>query len=209
MKRLSLLLPLLAVSASVVAADSAAERLAAALERRLQSLKSLEILYEADDPLNGGEAVRGRMIWVMPDRFYHDTPEWTLCERGGEQWRLLKEQRTLILERAAEESEWSCETVLFHISRDFRAVALDTLDDGRRVLALEATGGVAGGWARLEFAPREDRPDRLEFQPEDGNVTRYRILDWRENTAPDTAIFAPPQVPPENVIDFRAAGAGR
>ena len=183
-----------------------AERLCDDLERRLQSLKSLEILYEADAGNAAGESVPGRMVWLRPNHFYHDTPEWTLCETESEQWRHLKESQTLIRERASEDGRWSLESMLFNLRDEFRPTALDDLGDGGRALSLEARDSDMAGTAVLTFASGEVVPSALEFLTADGSVSYYRVVEWRENPDVGESLFDPPSVPAENVLDFRATG---
>jgi outer membrane lipoprotein-sorting protein len=187
-----------------------ADQLYSALERRLQALKSLEIRYEAETAEVEGQLIAGRMLWEKPDRFLHETPEWTLCETGDEQWRYLKEQNTLIREDVRDnQSEWLPEEVLFNLRKNFRASGTGTSENGHRVLRLEPTDAAVGGEASLEFPVGQQTPDGLRFTSPDGTQLRYRISSWRENIAVDTALFSPPAVPVENIIDFRGAGQSR
>ncbi len=179
----------------------------ASLEQRLQALKSLEIQYRAVG-LAGDDAVEGRMIWIKPDRFYHDTPEWTVCQTGEEQWRYLKGQQTLIREAANEQSEFSPQNVLFDLKKSFRAASVEQGADGRRVLKLESLKPDVPGGVTVEFPANGNVPDALVFSQPDGSNVRYTINRWDENVKPDPVLFAPPDVPPENLIDFRGAGKG-
>jgi outer membrane lipoprotein-sorting protein len=207
MKR-NLLTLVILVTAIPLFAASTGEQLAASLERHLQSLKSLEIQYQAvasgDD-----KAVEGRMILVRPNLFYHETPEWTVCRTDDEQWRYLKTQNTLILESASEDYTVSPQSVLFNLQKNFRVVALDTLPDGHRELKLDPSKRDVPGHLSLEFPSGADIPDALVFSQTDGGVLRYTITRWQENVKPDPALFTPPSVPPENRIDFRGAGKGQ
>lgn len=187
-----------------------AESLYAALERRLQALKSLEIRYEAEAAEVEGQLITGRMLWVKPDRFLHETPEWTLCETGDEQWRYLKEQNTLIREDIRDDqSEWLPEEVLFNLRKNFRVNGTDASENGHRILRLVPTDAAIGGEASLEFPADQPTPDGLRFTSPDGTQLRYRLSSWRENIAVDTTLFSPPAVPIENTIDFRGAGQSR
>jgi outer membrane lipoprotein-sorting protein len=185
------------------------DKLFPALEQRLHSLKSLEIQYRAEGGESGDEVIQGRMIWVRPDRFYHDTPEWTLVEIDGEQWRLLKEQGTLIREIVQDKNDYSPQHVLFNLRKSFRLKSLDLHDDGRRILTLESLDSNIPGSASLEFPEQSDVPDVLQFTQADGSYIRYQISGWNENITPDPELFNAPTVAPENVIDFRDAGTDR
>lgn len=202
----SLLLWLLICASAQANAATPAEALCRQLEQHLQSLKSLEISYEADGPGAGDESINGRIVWAKPDRFLHDTPDWTVCETGAEQWRFLKQQNTLIRERASEESEWRPEDVLFHSSSRFRPDTLEVQDDGTRVVTLHSEQASAPGVGILEFPADRIQPGVLTIRPPDGGDIRYVIRDWVENEEPDASLFEAPEVPPENLIDFRAAG---
>lgn len=199
---------LAALTLPAVAAPDAAQ-LFSALERRLQALQSLEIQYQATADEAGDQTVAGRMIWIKPDRFLHETPEWTLCEIGSEQWRLLKSQQTLIREAVADKSDFQPETILFSMSRSLKPKSLTIGAAGERVLRMESSNPQVPGYAVLEFPAHEDIPSMLEFLQADGTPLRYQITRWDENVQPDPSLFTPPTVPPENVIDFRGAGTGR
>jgi outer membrane lipoprotein-sorting protein len=179
-----------------------------ALEHRLQTLKSLEIRYQIESG-PAESTVEGRMVWVKPDHFFHDTPEWALAQNGGEQWRHLKAQNTLIRETVGDESELSPQHVLFNLKREFRPASMDVRDDGRRVLHLEALNKNLAGSATLIFPPDKSVPEVIEFVQPDGTTLRYQIVSWKENIKPDMTLFDAPAVPSENVIDFRGAGTGR
>ncbi len=199
---------LVALALPAIASPDAAQ-LYSALERRLQALKSLEIQYQATADGGGDDIVSGRMVWLKPDRFLHDTPEWTFCEVGDEQWRLLKGQQTLIRERVTEKDDFQPETILFNMSRSLKPKSLTVGAAGERILRLESGNPQAPGYAVLEFPAREDVPSLLEFLQADGTTLRYQITRWDENVQPDPTLFTPPNVPPENVIDFHGAGTGR
>jgi outer membrane lipoprotein-sorting protein len=194
---------------SVAFADVTADKLYGNLERRLQSLKSLEIRYEADGASLGNSVVSGRMVWVKPDRYLHDTPEWTLCQTDGEEWRLLKTQNTLIREKAGDKDQWGPESVLFHLNESFRLSSLDVAPDGRRSLTLESKDPQAPGDVTVEFPANTDVPDQLDFHQADGSLVRYQIRRWDENVRPDPSLFDPPEVPSQNIIDFRNAGGSK
>jgi hypothetical protein len=204
-------IPLLAILILVSAAlaETSADKLYGNLEQRLQSLISLEIRYQAEGGALADSVLSGRMIWVKPDRFYHETPEWILCQTDSEDWRYLKTQKTLIRENARAQSEWGPETVLFHLGKNFRLGAMDVDVDGRRTLTLNSTDSEMPGDVILEFPPKGDTPDELDFHEPDGSLIHYRLTRWIENVQPDNAFFNPPPVPPANVIDFRGAGGSR
>jgi hypothetical protein len=204
MKR-SLLLLLINASLILAGTGSEAERWRADLEQRLQSLNSLEIRYEAQGTALDQGTLEGRMIWIRPDRFYHDTPEWTLCEAGGEQWRLLKAQNTLIREAVPPSGGFLPEDVLFNLRNGYRATGLEKREDGGQTLSLEPEDRDAPAEVTLGFARGRRVPDALQFRGPDGAVIRYWIVSWEENLKPDSSLFEPPRVPPENVIDFRGA----
>jgi outer membrane lipoprotein-sorting protein len=207
--RSSLIFALVLMAPFCFARDPA-EELYVALERHLQSLKSLEIHYEAQGQAVESEPQSGRLLWARPDRFFHDTPEWSWAEVGAERWRYLKSQNTLIREDVRDDqSAWLPDEMLFNLRRSFRAGALDERQDGRRVLHLQPVDEATGGEAALEFAAGAPRPDALEFSSPDGQRLRYRLITWRENIPVDSSVFSPPDVPAENVMDFRGAGQGR
>ncbi|MFZ5434660.1 MAG: hypothetical protein ACOZB3_12910 [Calditrichota bacterium] len=172
----------------------------------MQSLKSLEIRYLAKDAGTEGDSVVGRIIWDKPDRFLHETPSWTLCESNGEQWRYLKDQQTLIREAAPEQSEWLPETVLFSASSGFEPSSLTANEDGRRIVRLRSKDPAVPGEGIIEFSPNGIQPVSVSFISPDGANSYYRIVQWSEDLNPDTALFEPPEVPAENLIDFRSAG---
>jgi outer membrane lipoprotein-sorting protein len=206
----SSILAALLISAPLSLAAAPAEELYSALEQRLHALKSLEIRYEAMGEAVEGRQLAGRLLWVRPERFFHDTPEWSLCEVGAERWRYLKSQNTLIREDVRDDqSAWLPDEMLFNLRRSFRPRALDKTADGRRVLHLEPADPAMGGEAALEFAAGESRPDALDFVSPDGQSLRYRFVTWRENVGVDSSVFSPPDVPPEKVMDFRGAGQGK
>ena len=203
-----------AISAAVLAvvltglAASSPAKLYSDLERHLQSLKSLELTYEVAGVNAAGSTVSGRLVWVKPDRFYHDTPEWAMAEIGRERWRFLKVQNTLIRELVTSAERWSPESVLFDLTKNFRAVGQDDLDDGTRLLRLESKHEDMPGSVTLDFASHARVPNRIRFESADGTLTDYRITSWRENGPHDESLFIPPTVPAENLIDFRSAAEG-
>jgi len=206
--KLNVFAAVLLVFSTLAVAAPDADQLYASLERRLQALKTLEIRYKAVGS-SGEDVVSGRMIWVKPDRFYHDTPEWTVCQNGNEQWRYLKGQNTLILEAASEQSEFSPQNALFNLKNSFQAASIQPNGDNHRVLILKSRKPDVPGEVTIEFPSQSDTPDEMAFSDSSGTDVHYRIVRWDENVKPDTSLFTPPGVPPENLIDFRAAGKGK
>lgn len=173
------------------------------LERHLQSLKSLEIHYRAEGATPEG-AVTGRMIFQKPDKFFHDTPEWTLCEVGTEQWRYLKQQTTLILEKA-EAREWLPETLLLNLGRNLEPAMLLSAENGVRTLKLTSSDPSAPAEVDLRFAAGQSVPSSIHYTLEDGSSVHYELEQWMENAPPPATLFEAPDVPAEQRIDFRAA----
>ena len=173
------------------------------LEHHLQSLKSLEVTYEAEGTAMANGSVSGRLVWVKPDKFLHETPEWTLGETGTDQWRYLKAQNTVILESSAGDDRWTPEGVLFDLGKSFRPESVEEEGDGTLLLILRSSDANIPGDATLEFPSESKVPSKLTFRLADGTETSYRINDWKENQKYDGATFKAPQVPAENVIDFR------
>ena len=189
------------LSSLTFAADDAA-RVYRDLERHLRSLKSLDIRYEAGGASVSGELLSGRMVWQRPGLFYHDTPEWTLCDRDSAEWRYLKETNTLILDRAAD-AEHAPEAMLTNLSRDLRAAALDIQADGRMWLSLSSDDPAAPRNIVIEFPAGSRQPDLIRYTLPDGTDVDYRIRSWNEAQLPAPALFVAPEVPAENLIDFR------
>lgn len=184
------------------AEDESSKSLYRSLERHLQTLKSLEIHYRVTGAAPEG-VVSGRMIFVKPDRFYHDTPAWSMCEHGTEQWRYLKDQQTVILERS-EAREWLPETLLMNIGKDLKPAGLITESDGR-VLLLRSGDALSPGGVNLYFAQGKKTPNAIQYEMDDGTVVRYDLDKWLENEDPAETLFEAPVVSPENLIDFRQA----
>ena len=109
---------------------------------------------------------------------------------------------------AKTDERWTPESVLFDLGKSFRAQSAEELGDGTRTLLLQSSDANAPGDVTLEFPPEAKVPDLIRFRLADGTVTEYRITDWRENVAVDSALFTPPDVPAENTIDFRTATEG-
>ncbi|MBI5059585.1 hypothetical protein HZB60_07400 [candidate division KSB1 bacterium] len=196
-----LLTLVISVSSLSVAADDAA-RVYRDLERHLRTLSSLDIHYQAAGTAFADGPVSGRMLWLKPDKFYHDTPDWTLCEHDGEQWRHLKAQNTVILEFSAER-EWLPETMLLNLSKDLDAAGLDIEPDGRMLLRLTSDDATAPTNIVLEFAAGSAHPDVIRYLQPDGAEVSYAIKSWDERAQPAASLFVTPEVPAENLIDFR------
>ncbi len=199
---------LTALTAYVLAgyAASSPAKLYSDLERHLQSLKTLEVRYEASGSTMPDGSLAGRMVWVKPDKFLHDTPEWTLGESGESQWRFLRAQNTLILETSDEGDRWTPEGVLFDLGKSFRPESVEELSGGSLSLKLASQDPNFAGNVLLTFPPGARVPSRLEFRLADGSVTSYQITEWVENQEYEEELFAAPDVPKENVIDFRVPG---
>ncbi|MCL4305998.1 hypothetical protein KJZ99_08800 [bacterium] len=183
-------------------ADTRANEFYADVERHLRSLPSLEIGYRAtgsDFPEGGLE---GRLVFRRPDAFYHDTPEWTHCEVGSMQWRLLKGQQTLLIEDALGRSEWSPEAILLSLDRELLPHRLIEAG-GDTILVLDAASPQVTGEVEMVFSGSKRVPKEIRFVGEDGVSSRYEILMWQESVRLDTSLFSPPAVPAENRIDFR------
>lgn len=197
---------LLVFASAAWGADKPAQALFDAVEQHLRALQTLDIEYLAAGSALGDDSVAGRIVLERPDRFFHDTPEWTVCESAGEQWRYLKDQRTLIRDRAPEESDFLPETVLLDLRRLYRPRSLAVNADGTRRLQLDPLKRDAAGAAALEFAATGLAPVKLIFETADGLEAAYVFRAWRENRPVDEALFDPPPVNAENLIDFRASG---
>ncbi len=179
------------------------EQLYADLERHLQSTKSLELKYSASGTALTDGPLVGRMVFLRPAQFLHETPEWTLCESGADEWRYLKAQNTLILERVVEREDWSPEAMLLNLRTELRAKDLTKREDGTRILYLASDDASAPQTIVLEFARNALVPNVLRFEQIDGTSAVYQIDEWTENQEIDDALFLPPEVPDENRIDFR------
>lgn len=174
------------------------------MERHLLSLPSLEIGYRATGSDFPEAGLEGRLVFRRPDAFYHDTPEWTHCEIGAVQWRLLKEQQTLILERAEVRSDWSPEAVLLSIDKELAPFDLVKQENGDTLLILDAVSVNVTGQVEMLFAANQSTPKEIRFTSDESVGSRYEILMWHESVKIDSALFLPPDVPAENRIDFRA-----
>ncbi|MBM3324503.1 MAG: hypothetical protein FJY66_02415 [Calditrichaeota bacterium] len=188
---------------SCAQASTPAEDLFARMERHLQKLKSLEVVYRAEGAAfpEGGQS--GRMIWVRPDGFYHDTPEWTLAQRGRERWRYLKNQQTLILEDVRPDEPLLPEQVLFAMREDVEPETLEVEQEegSAHKLTLRATSDNAEGLISLWLRQGAVSPCKLSWPLVDGSIVSYRVESWREDMPVDDALFIAPQT--EHLIDFR------
>lgn len=185
-------------------ANKAAEDYYSTVERHLRSLPSLEIGYRATGPDFPKEGLEGRIVFQRPSGFYHDTPEWTLCESGAEQWRYLKEQQTLLLETAEGRSDWSPEVVLLSLNRELVPFDLVKTASGDTTLVLDAMSAQVSGQVEMTFAANKRVPKEISFKDDEGNNTsHYEILMWHESVKLDSGLFLAPAVPAENKIDFR------
>jgi outer membrane lipoprotein-sorting protein len=209
MKAKLLLLLVSLVASSQAFCATPAEKLYASVEQHLQSLKTLEIRYEALGAAFPEGGLEGRMIWVKPDRYYHDTPEWTVCEVGNSGWRYLKKQNTLILEPTQDKSALLPENVLFTMRKDVKAETLEEGEGGRRVLTLKSSHPESAAMMTMELPAGSLKPEIIAFTTADGSQVRYKIRQWNEGTSVDSALFSAPEVPAENRIDFREAGKGK
>lgn len=196
---------LISVMLAVCAYGETPAQAYAGLERHLQSLNTLEIRYIAVQPEVSDEPVDGHIIWESPDGFYHDTPEWTTCENGDIQWRYLKRQNTLILENSDRKNSLKPENILFDFRDEFHPVDLTIVDENRH-LRLERNDAELDAEAVLIFAGDSDRIRELRVSSNDEPATVYRFTAWEENVEPDSGLFVPPEVPAENLIDFRLPG---
>jgi hypothetical protein len=172
----------------------------------LRSLPTLEVEYHAEGLAFGDSGMVGHMYWLRPDFFLHDTPEWMHCDTRTEQWRYLKTQNTLIRETPQGRSDWLPESILLDISVKLSPKELIAAAEGAKVLILRSDSPESPGVVYLRFEPDAKHPSEIEFKGEDGSATLYRITLWKENAIIDSHLFAPPNVPAENLIDFRATG---
>jgi len=186
-----------------VYADKAAETYYSAVERHLRSLPSLEIGYRATGQDFPVEGLDGRLAFLRPDGFYHDTPEWTHCEMGSEQWRYLKGQNTLLLETAEGRSEWTPESVLLSLNQELLPFELVRNENGDTTLILDAVSAQVNGQVEMLFDANKRVPKAIIFKSDEGSGSRFDILMWNESIAIDSALFIPPNVPDDNRIDFR------
>lgn len=184
-------------------ANKAAEAYYSGVEQHLRSLPSLEIGYHASGADFPTAGIDGRLAFLRPDGFYHDTPEWTHCELGTEQWRFLKEQQTLMLETAEGRSEWSPESVLLSLNRELVPFDLESGENGDTTLILDAISDQVSGKVLMTFSANKRSPKQIVFENDEGSGAHYEILMWHESVTIDSALFLPPEVPIENRIDFR------
>jgi outer membrane lipoprotein-sorting protein len=209
MRNRSVLLAIFLFAFAVVPGRAAtpAQDLFAKMERHLRDLNSLQVTYQAEGAAfpEGGE--RGTMVWVRPDGFYHDTPEWTLAQRGRERWRYLKDQQTLILEDVRPDEPLLPEQVLFELRQDVEpeTVETDSGEAGALKLTLSETGENEPGHVWLWMRPESVTPFKLSWPLADGTIVIYRVESWQENAPANDALFDAPHT--ENVIDFREGKA--
>jgi outer membrane lipoprotein-sorting protein len=205
MRNRSVLIAIFFLASAVASAEAAtpADELFAKMERHLRNLDSLQVIYRAEGAAfpEGGES--GTMVWVRPDGFYHDTPEWTLAQRGRERWRYLRDQQTLILEDVRPDEPLLPEQVLFELRRDVEpeTVETDSVEEGALKLTLKETGEDQPGHIWLWMRPESVTPFKLSWPLADGTMVTYRVESWRENAPVSDTLFDAPQT--ENVIDFR------
>ncbi|MBU1937246.1 hypothetical protein KKG05_07595 [bacterium] len=173
------------------------------MERHLRELQSLEVRYTAEGESFADSALEGRMVWIRPDRFYHDTPEWTLSQRGDEKWRYLKKQNTVILETVRDDDPQLPEEVLFALNEDVTAETLtvDPAESGAYKLTLHATNEQTVDEFWLWLQADSDRPLKIAWRLPDGTIAAYRVESWRENIAVDDGLFTRPEA--NETIDFR------
>ncbi len=173
------------------------------MERHLRELPSLEVRYTAEGEVFADSALNGRMVWIRPDRFYHDTPEWTLSQHGDERWRYLKSQSTLILETVRDDDPQLPEEVLFALNEDVTAetLAIDPAESGAHKLTLHATNEQTADEFWLWLQTDSDQPLKIAWRLPDGTIAAYRVESWRENIAVDDGLFTRPEA--NEIIDFR------
>lgn len=175
------------------------------VEQHLRSLPSLRVEYLATGLAFGPEGVRGEMLWLRPNRFLHETPEWIHCDTRDEQWRYLKLQSTLIRETPEGRGDWLPESVLLDAGGDLKPVKLEEIESGDVKLTLTSQDQRSPADVVLSFAESKLHPLSIEILIEDGSDTRYEITNWVEDAEIDTNRFVPPEVPAENLIDFRSS----
>jgi|SRR3989339_410345 len=197
---------LIVVFASGLRAAESPAKFYADVERHLRSLPTLEVQYLAQGMAFGDSGMVGHMYWLRPDYFLHDTPEWMHCDTRVEQWRYLKAQNTLIRETPQGRSDWLPESILLDISVKLSPRDLISTVEGQKELVLKSDSPQSPGVVYLRFEPDTKHPYEIEFAGDDGTSTVYRITQWKENSSIDSHLFVPPEVPAENLIDFRTAG---
>lgn len=194
-----------AVAQNGASAGTPAEELFDKMERHLRRLGSLEVVYTAEGTAFPDSGLRGRMLWVRPGSFYHDTPEWTLAQRGNERWRHLKGQQTLILESVRADEPLLPEQVLFALRRDVEPETLETDPEeaGAHKLTLRTIGESGEGHLWLWLRRDAVTPFKLAWPIPDGTLVAYRVESWRERVHVEDDLFTPPRA--EHVIDWRPA----
>ncbi len=203
--KIKVILLVLGYASMMHAADSPKE-FYSRVERHLRSLPTLEIEYLAEGLAFGDGGMNGHMYWLRPDCFLHDTPEWTHCDTRAEQWRYLKTQNTLIRETSQGRSDWLPESILLDISVDLSPKELSTTESGQTVLTLRSDSPNSPGEVLLQFEEDDLHPSQIEYRGEDGSNTVYHISRWTENEEIEATQFTAPEVPEENLIDFRTSG---
>ena len=188
---------------SILFASESPKAFYSRVEQHLRSLPTLEIDYHAEGLAFGDDGVIGHMYWLRPDLFLHETPEWIHCDTRTEQWRYLKKQNTLIRETPQGRSDWLPESILLDISVELEPRELETNDSGKTVLILDSESPTSPGQVHLSFHEGNEHPFEIKFNGKDGTTTVYHINKWSENVTIDTNRFIPPEVPAENLIDFR------
>jgi len=189
--------------AAGVRAATPAEDLFAKMEHHLRQLSSLEVVYKAEGEAFPESGQAGRMVWTRPDGFFHDTPEWTLAQRGEERWRYLKAQQTLILEDVREDDPLMPEQVLFALGRDVEPGALETDPSEENASKLTLIAALEEGSSSIWLWLNEGSitPFRLAWPLADGTVVTYRIEAWHEDILAPDSLFRPPEA--SHVINFR------
>lgn len=189
-------------------AGTPAEKLFGEMEHHLRQLHSLELHYtmegSADDSM-----FSGCMIWVRPDTFYHDTPEWTLAQTAENCWRYLKNQQTLILEDIRSSETQSPEEILFALREDVEpeTLEIDPAENGAQKLTLRTSEEQIGGHLWVWINENATRPFKLAWPLPDGTIAAYRVVSWREEIDVDNSLFAPPEA--VQIIDFRPSKGGK
>jgi outer membrane lipoprotein-sorting protein len=194
---------LIAAFAQYLHAGTPAQERFDKMERHLRGLQTLEVRYTAEGEIFADSALKGRMVWARPDRFYHDTPEWALAQIGDEKWRYLKGQNTLILETVRDDDAQLPEDVLFALKEDVTAETLtvDSSESGAHKLTLHSSNEQTADDFWLWLQANSDRPLKIAWRLPDGTIAAYRVESWRENISVDDGLFIRPEA--NETIDFR------